>query len=103
MTHWSEAAIKQILDGTFTRVNYEGKIVTDIVSDDFIPGPRSMRGGRPVGSGGTTQAAWTKTEDELLWTMRLRNKPFSEIAWLIDRSEDSAKKRYKTLRVRGGV
>jgi hypothetical protein len=35
--------------------------------------------------------------------MRLRNRPFAEIAWMVSRSEEATKKRYKLLRVKGAV
>lgn len=99
---YTEAVIKQVLDGTFTRVTYENRVVTDNVSDDFMP--KYSGQGRPIGyKAAKPQVAWTPHEDEILLTMRLRNKPFAEIAWTIDRSEESAKKRYRTLRVNGKV
>lgn len=102
MAYWTENDIKMFLDGTFTRVNHENKVVTDNVSVDFVPGYTGQ--GRPIGyKAAKPQVAWTPQEDEILLTMRLRNKPFAEIAWLIDRSEESAKKRYRTLRVNGKV
>ena len=99
---YTEAVIKEVLDGTFTRVTYENKVVTDSVSAGFSPGYTGQ--GRPIGyKASKPQVAWTPKEDEILLTMRLRNKPFAEIAWIIDRSEESAKKRYRTLRVNGRV
>ena len=99
---YTEAVIKSVLDGTFTRVTYECKVVTDSVSHTFMPGYSGQ--GRPMGyKAAKPQVAWTPQEDDILLTMRLRNKPFAEIAWTIDRSEESAKKRYRTLRVNGKV
>lgn len=99
--HWTEADIRRVLDGTFTRVTYEGKVITENVEPDFIPyiGNKS---GRPKGYS-KPQLHWTPTEDEILWQMRLRNRQFSEIAWIVNRSVDATKKRYKILRVKGAV
>lgn len=99
---YTEDAIRRVLDGTFTRVTYENRVVTENVSDGFLPGYSGQ--GRPIGyKAAKPQVAWTPAEDEVLCTMRLRNKPFAEIAWIIDRSEESTKKRYRTLRVNGKV
>lgn len=73
---FTEAAIRECLDGTFTRVLYK----------DVNP-----------------RANWTPQDDDLLLQMRLRNKPFAEIAWVLERSEESVKKRFRMLRVKGGV
>lgn len=99
---YTEATIRDLLDGTFTRVTFENKVATDNVSDDFVP--RYGGQGRPIGyKSCKPQLAWTPQEDDLLITMRRRNKPFAEIAWIIGRSEESCKKRYRTLRVKGAV
>lgn len=102
MTHWTEAAIKDVLDGTFTRVTYENKVVTENVEPDFEP--YANRGGRPKGyKAAKPQCLWTPAEDEIVCQMRLRNRPFAEIAWMVSRSEEATKKRYKLLRVKGAV
>lgn len=99
--HWTEADIRRVLDGTFTRVTYEGKIITDTVEPDFLP-YTGNKGERPKGYS-KPQYPWSKTEDEILCQMRLRNRPFAEIAWTVNRSEEATKKRYKILRVKGAV
>lgn len=102
MKTWTEALMKEYLDGTFTRVLYDGKIVTENVEPDFEP--YVNRGGRPKGyKAPKPQMLWTAAEDEMLWQMRLRNRPFAEIAWTVNRSEEATKKRYKLLRVKGAV
>jgi hypothetical protein len=102
MTFWTEEMIREALDGTFTRVMYDGRIDTEIVEDNFQPYPN--KGGRPAGVKNLKpQRYWKSDEDGLLLRMRMRNKPFAEIAWVIDRTEDSCKKRYKVLRVNGKV
>ena len=35
MKYWTEDAIKEVLDGTFTRVFYDGRIVTELVEGDY--------------------------------------------------------------------
>lgn len=100
--YWTEQQIKEVLDGTFTRVLSDGRSYTEIVSDDFVP--YEHKGGRPLGAQNVKpQRFWTKYEEDLLATLRLRNKPFNEIAWVLDRTEDSCKKRYKVLRARGAA
>jgi len=99
---WTEEKIREYLDGTFTRVTYEGKIVTEEVDGNETP--NYNRAGRPLGyKTHKPQLAWTPAEDELVCAMRLRNRPFREIAWLVNRSEESTKKRYRVLRVKGAV
>lgn len=99
---WTEAQISEVLDGTFTRVNHEGKVITEIVEPDFIP---SCAGGLPKvrGKNVKPQAFWTAAEDDLLFLMRIRNRPFAEIAWTLNRTEEATKKRWKLLRVKGAV
>lgn len=103
MTHWTEKRIRERLDGTFTRVGHDGKIEVQSVPHDYKPGI-STNGGRPVGyKGAHPQNLWTPAEDELLLQMKLRNRPFDEIAWLISRSEEATRRRYQVLRVKGAV
>ena len=105
MTHWTEARIKEHLDGTWTKVLFDGRIKTEAVDDGFDPFARTTTtAGRPEGyKAEKPQVAWTPHEDNVLWQGRIRNKPFAEIAWMLDRSENSAKKRWRVLRIRGGV
>ena len=66
--------------------------------------PAKRSGGRhKVYKAARPQIAWLPAEDELLCAMRLRNLPFSKIAWHVGRSEESTKKRYKVLRAKGDV
>ena len=100
MRHWTEAMISERLDGTWTHITYEGKFVTEFVDDVCVPAKRS--GGRHRKyKAARPQIAWLPAEDEILRVMRLRNRPFSEIAWMVNRSEESTKKRYRLLRVYG--
>jgi len=100
-SQYTEAAIREVLDGTFTRVTYENKVVTEILDDCE---PTRRKPGRKFGyKASKPQTYWTPQEDDTLLTMRLRNRPFSEIAWVINRSLESVKKRYRVLRVNGKV
>ena len=100
---WTEDAIKDVLDGTFTRVNYEGKITIFEVDDDHTPkGPTSC-GGRPAGLTGHKQVFWVPEEEEILITQRKLDRSFAEIAWLLSRSIEATKKHHKILRARGRV
>ena len=102
MKHWTEAKIREVLDGTFTRINADGTIAVEAVDKCFKPS--MARCGRPKGySPDKPQFPWTPEEDDMLCRMRMRNRPFSEIAWLIGRSLDGTKKRYQMLRVKGAV
>lgn len=99
---YDEAAIKAVLDGTFTRVNYEGRVITEAVEPDFLP---SCAGGdqKHRGKNVKPQAYWSQADDDTLLTMRFKNRPFAEIAWILDRTEEATKKRYRVLRVKGRV
>ena len=99
IAQWTEARIKEHLDGTFTRFEPDGKAVTINVEPDYCPSMR--QGGRKVGQGGKPQARWTKEEDTILIELRRRHMPWEDIAWKLSRSEDSTMKRYRVLRVRG--
>lgn len=102
MRHWTESDIKRVLDGTFTRVFYDGRIVTETVEGDFAP--YTPKVGRPKGyKADRPQLAWTPDEDAILCKMRLRNYRFEEIAWTIGRTLDGTKKRYQVLKVKGVV
>lgn len=100
--HWTEAEIRNVLDGTFTRVLYDGRIITENVGPDFIPtcagGPKRARGENVK-----PHAFWTPEEDDLMWQMRIRNRPFAEIAWTLNRTEEATKKRWKIVRMKSGV
>lgn len=97
---YTEDYIRSVLDGTFTKVDYEGRISTINVDADFAPADMK-KGGRPLGAKIVKQAYWTPAEEELLIRQRMLNRTFPEIAWLLDRSVDATKKHYHLLRVKG--
>ena len=92
---WTEAAIKQYLDGTFTRFNSaDGAIVTVRVEPDYIPTHTCT--GRQVGE--TFQhERYSADEDIIITELRRRRMPFWEIAERLDRTEESVKHRIRTL------
>jgi len=100
MNQWTEHMIRERLNGTFTRM-LEGRSEVLEVDDDYTPSMGTA--GRKLGATGKGQVPWSPAEDELLCEMRLLNRPFNEIAWLLARTEGSAKKRHRTLRVKGQV
>ena len=102
MRYWTEAMISECLDGTWTHITNEGKFVTKPVDDVYVPAKRSGRRHK-VYKAGRPQIAWLPEEDEILCAMRLRNWPFAKIAWMVNRSEESTRKRYRVLRVKGAV
>lgn len=96
---WSEERIAEILDGTFTRI-HEGRTITEAVDDEYSP--IINKGGRPRGTPNLLpHSFWKPEEDDLLVRQRLLGRPFSEIAWLLSRTESSAKKRHKVLNLKG--
>lgn len=97
---WTEAAIRETLDGTFTRVMHDNSIKVLTVDKNFIPS-HGRAIGRQLGDTGTKQTYWTPEEEDLLIRQRMRNRPFAEIAWLLSRSVDATKKHHALLRVRG--
>jgi len=92
---WTEAAIKQRLDGTFTRFNLaDGSIVTVQVPADYMP-PHTMTG-RQVGET-YTHERYTEDEDIIITELRRRRMPVWEIAERIGRTEESIKHRVRML------
>lgn len=88
----TEEYIKSILDGTFTRITGDGKVVTSEFGSESDSGITRFR-----------KLTWAPEEDEVIVQMRFRNRPWSEIAWVTSRSEDAVKKRHRLIRAsRGG-
>jgi hypothetical protein len=88
----AEDRIKLHLDGTFTRLQYDGRIVTEFVELDFIPTHRPKPVGRESGKTGKYRA-WVPDDDT--WLNELRNKgiPRHQIAEIMGRSEESVRRR----------
>ena len=100
-TTWTEAAIKERLDGTLTRFEPEyGRVITVTVPYDYIP--KHQAGGRQIGDEPERSERWTREEDTILLELRYRRRSFDEIAAVLNRSEDGCMKRYRVIRVRAG-
>lgn len=99
---FTEAFICRCLDGTVTKVDYDGRVHTILVEPSYIPpyGGKAT-GGREIGQKISRQIYWTPEEEELLIRQRLLNRPFAEIAWSLDRSVEAVKKHHHLLRARG--
>jgi hypothetical protein len=98
--HATEEYIKSILDGTWTTVDYYGKVITQTVNgheEQSIVSTGDMPKGR---KNAHVSAYWSEHEDELLWSMKVQGRPTNEIAWVIGRTEGATKKRYAVLKVR---
>jgi hypothetical protein len=97
----AEQIIKEVLDGTFTRVTTEGNVITVNVDDDYIP--NSSTGGKKIGETGGKYSQYSQKEDDILIELRQMGFPFPKIASYLNRTEDSLKKRHRTLCVTRGV
>jgi hypothetical protein len=91
----TEDYIKSVLDGTFTTVDYYGKVITTDTDDKNS----TERGGKYY----KRQVYWTDAEDDLLWSMKCQGRPFNEIAWVLARTEEATKQRYKLIRINKSV
>jgi hypothetical protein len=101
---FTEAYIKDRLDGAVTKIDYEGRVYTVSVDPDYIPpygGARKDPGGRPLGMKAGKQTYWSPDDEEFLIRQRMLNRPFAEIAWALSRSEEATKKHHHLLRARG--
>ena len=96
-----EEIIKSTLDGTFTRVLQDNRVITLNVPDDYIPKHNTT--GMVVGGKCGQYHQYTEKEDAILIELRGMKFPFSKIAAHLARSEESVKKRYAVLRVTRGV
>lgn len=88
----AEARIKLHLDGTFTRLQYDGRIVTEFVELDFIPTHRPKPVGRESGKK-ETYRAWMPSDDAFLNELRNKGIPRHQIADIMGRSEESVRRR----------
>jgi hypothetical protein len=99
-SQYTEAAIKADLDGTWTRITFDGGFITELVEPDFVPYLKAGRLTREKNA--MPQAYWLPDDDATLQRMRLLNRPIQEIPWLLHRTPASCLKRAQLLRVRGG-
>ena len=89
---WTEERIKSYLEGTFTRLHYDGRIVTEFVDLDFIPTHTPARAGRERGHKAMYHV-WTDDDDTFLRELRNKGIPRHKIAEIMDRSEESIRRR----------
>jgi hypothetical protein len=97
----AEQIIKNTLDGTFTRVLQDNRVITLNVPDDYIPKHNTT--GMVVGGKCGQYHQYTEKEDAILVELREMKFPFAEIGAHLARTEESVKKRYAVLRVTRGV
>lgn len=99
MSYWNEERIKLALDGTFTRLNARGEIITQQVPVSYMPTHAQMVG-KPRGPSDFSYAKWTEKEDAILKDLRARGVRMSQISKFMSRSEDSLKNRVSWLNQR---
>ena len=97
----AEQIIKNTLDGTFTRVLQDNRVITLNVPDDYIPKHNTT--GLVVGSKCGMYQHYTEHEDAIIVELREMKFTFAKIAAHLARTEESVKKRYAVLRVTRGV
>lgn len=93
-----EAMMRQQLDGTFTRLTSDGRVVTVAVPHDYAPrhGAGSVCGpGR--GTSRMNSRRWSPEEDAELVERRRRGMTLAAIAEDFGRTEESVRKRAQTL------
>jgi hypothetical protein len=97
----AEELIKSTLDGTFTRVMPDNRVITLNVPDDYIPKHNTT--GMVIGEKCGQYHQYTAHEDAILIELREMGFPFHKIGAHLSRSEESVKKRYAVVRVMGGA
>lgn len=99
----TEQIIRAKLDGTFTRVRDDGKVVTQVVPLDYIPDHQKKalpenHGMRGPGKG--IRHLWTAEEDVELVELRRQGWSKMRCALHFGASEDSVRRRIRDLRDR---
>jgi hypothetical protein len=97
----AEELIRNTLDGTFTRVLPDNRVITLNVPDNYIPKHNTT--GMVIGEKCGQYHQYTPHEDAILVELRGMGFPFHKIGAHLARSEESVKKRYAVLRVMGGA
>lgn len=90
-----EQIIKRALDGTFTRLDSNGKSVTVDVDVDFIP-KHHQQAGRAIGPAGK-QIPFTPEDDLIILELKRRRVAAWDIAEKLGRTEDSVRHRIRHL------
>lgn len=89
-TAWPEHRIKLYLDGTFTRLQNDGRVHTSTVELDFIPAHNGRDA--PIRQSRKNDP-WTPEDDAFLESLRARNIPRHRIGEYMGRSEESVRRR----------
>ena len=94
-----EALMRQQLDGTFTRLTGDGRIVTVAVPHDYAPkhGAGNTVCGPGRGISRQKSRRWTPEEDAGLLERRRRGMTLTAIAEDLGRTDESVRKRAQTL------
>jgi hypothetical protein len=95
-----EQYMRRKLDGTFTRITSEGRVVVEDVSPDYTP--RMCRGWKNQHIE-FTYIAWTPAEDERLIELRRNKAAVKFIAYKLGRSVGGVKSRLRILNRDGRV
>lgn len=94
-----ERLMRQLLDGTFTRLTSDGRVVTLNVPHDYAP--KHAAGNTVSGPGrGTSRMKskrWTPEEDAELVERRRRGMTLTAIAEDLGRTDESVRKRAQVL------
>lgn len=94
-----ERLMRQQLDGTFTRITQEGRILTVEVPVDYTP--KHFHAGNAT-RGKSLQASrrWSPEEDSIVLDARRNGMSLATIAEMVKRTEESTRKRIQVLRAR---
>ena len=94
----AEGAMRRLLDGTFTRLDSEARVVTDKVPVDYIPSfePPAVASNKGIRKPGYRH--WTEAEDQMLLTRHKTGLSAIAVARKLGRSENSVRHRVKYLR-----
>ncbi len=92
-----EMLMRLRLDGTFTRLNAEGRVVTLQVPVDYEP-THGFTENAPRRTTGMNSRRWTPEEDAELMERRRKGTSLAVIAEDLGRTEESVRKRAQTIR-----
>jgi hypothetical protein len=93
-----EELMRRTLDGTITKITIDGRVITELVDRDHIPKHSGPKSGSCKGQRKPNYRHWTPGEDQALLERRQNGMSLMAICRLLNRSEDSVRKRAKLLR-----
>lgn len=96
MTYWTEDRIRERLDGTFTRLEPDGRVRVVECPKDYMP--KHQPGGRQLGEQVDNVQRWTPEEDVILLELRRRRFNMERIGEILKRSEYSVVHRWRLLK-----